>query len=213
VPGLAGLTDEPLAEHAADVAQLYMEGYLRSEICAALNLTKTQVANIIHELLMEGMPKRQMQIISDQEVRALHAAYVLGGVSIGRRARAIGVTGSTVRRRMRKLKLAVERQKAPRCPARTPAQAEQRVITALLMANVDELRKPQGLSLERLAHASDISMWTLQRMRGRLSDPPLTTVLRLFRGLGVTPGEPLNAMPLPIEPRARRPRESRKPAT
>jgi DNA-binding Xre family transcriptional regulator len=75
------------------------------------------------------------------------------------------------------------------------------VITALLMARVDELRRPRALSLERLAFASDVSWWTLQRLRSELSDPRLSALLRLCRGLGVTAGQLLDDLPLPVEPR------------
>jgi DNA-binding Xre family transcriptional regulator len=210
VPGLAVWTDKQTrADLAGDAAQLYMQGQLHAEIGTALNLTEAQVHKILSELLAEGMPKLERHEMSDRQVRAIHAAYVRGGASIDRRAEAMGFTGSAARQRMRGLKLPVGRQQAPRRPARTPAQAEQRVITALLMAGVDELRKPRGLSLERLAHESDISMWTLQQVRGDLSDPRLTTLLRLCRGLGVTPGELLEDLPLPTEPRLRRARTSR----
>jgi Cro/C1-type HTH DNA-binding domain len=90
---------------------------------------------------------------------------------------------------------------------RSRAHAEQRVITALLMARVEELRRgPPAVSLECLASASDVSVWTLQRLRRECSDPRLSTVLRLCRGLGVTAGELLDDLPLPIEPRPRRAR-------
>jgi DNA-binding Xre family transcriptional regulator len=88
--------------------------------------------------------------------------------------------------------------------AKSKAQAEQRVITGLLMAKIDELREPQTLSLERLAGAADVSLWTLHQLRGELSDPRLSTVLRLCRALGVSAGELLNDLPLPVEPRQRR---------
>lgn len=88
-------------------------------------------------------------------------------------------------------------------PARSRAHAEQRVITALLMARVDELRHARAQSLERLAGASDVSMWTLHQLRGEQSDPRLSTVLRICRGLGVTAGELLDELPLPTEPRQR----------
>jgi DNA-binding Xre family transcriptional regulator len=107
---------------------------------------------------------------------------------------------------MGELNLWAQRQTVAQRPARSRAHAEQRVITALLMAKVDELRKTQALSLERLAQASDISMWMLQQLRRDFSDPRLTTVLKLCRGLGVTAGELLDDLPLPIEARPRRPR-------
>jgi transcriptional regulator with XRE-family HTH domain len=103
---------------------------------------------------------------------------------------------------MRSLELPLERQDA-RSPARSAAHAEQRVITGLLMARVDELRRPRALSVEGLAGASDVAVWTLQQLRSDLSDPQLTTVLRLCRGLGVTAGQLLDDLPLPVEARPR----------
>jgi DNA-binding Xre family transcriptional regulator len=126
---------------------------------------------------------------SEAKVRAIHAAYVRGDWSIEDLAEAV--------------------ETEARKPARSRAHAEQRVITALLMARVDELRKPRALSLERLAFASDVSWSTLQHLRGGLSDPRLSTLLRLCRGLGVTAGELLDDLPLPVEPR---PRHARTPA-
>jgi hypothetical protein len=57
--------------------------------------------------------------------------------------------------------------------------------------------------LLRLAHESDLSMWTFYRMTERGSDPRLTTVLRLCRGLGVTASELLGDLPLPVQARPR----------
>jgi len=98
---------------------------------------------------------------------------------------------------------AIHDRQAAGKPARSLAHAEQRAITALLIARVDELRRSQALSVERLAGAAGISMWTLQRLRGELSDPRLSTVLRLCRALGVSAGELLDDLPLPVEPRVR----------
>lgn len=86
------------------------------------------------------------------------------------------------------------------------AHAEQRTITALLMAKIDELRAPLDLSLEGLAEMSGVSMWTLQSLRSEHADPRLTTVLRLCRGLGVTAGKFLGDLPVPVEPRRPGPR-------
>jgi DNA-binding Xre family transcriptional regulator len=194
------------AELAGDVAQLYMRGERHAAIGAALNLTGAQAHKILSELFAEGLPKLKRRGLSDEKVRAIHNAYIRGDGSIDGIADAVGFTGSAARRRMRTLELPLEREKEPRNPARSRAHAEQRVITALLMASVDELRRPQALSLERLAGASDVSMWTLHQLRGELSDPRLTTVLRLCRGLGVTAGELLDDLPLPAEARPRRAR-------
>jgi DNA-binding XRE family transcriptional regulator len=209
VPGLVVTGHGTRAELAGDVAQLYMQGKRHADIGGALNLTKAQAHRILSELFAEGMPKLERRSLSDERVRAIHAAYVRGDGSINKLVEAIGFTGSAARRRMRRLELPLERERQPRNPARSRAHAEQRVITALLMASVDELRKPRGLSRERLADVSDVSMWTLQRLSSELIDPRLSIVLRLCRGLGVTAGELLNDLPLPVEAR---PRALRAPA-
>jgi DNA-binding Xre family transcriptional regulator len=183
---------------AGEVAQLYAQEKQYAEIGEALNLTKAHVHKTLNELFAEGMPKLERRSPSEGKVRAIHAAYVRGDGSIENLAEAIGFTRSTAR----------ARQPAPK-PTRSRAHAEQRVITALLMARVDELRKPRALSLERLANASDLSIGTLHHLRGELTDPRLSTVLRLCRGLGVTARELLDDLPLPVEPR---PRHARTPA-
>jgi transcriptional regulator with XRE-family HTH domain len=93
--------------------------------------------------------------------------------------------------------------------ARTAARVEQQMITALLMARVDELRKARGLTVERLAQESDLAMSTIQGLREELRDPKLTTVLRLCRGLDATVQQLLGDLPLPVQPRPRIPREPR----
>jgi DNA-binding Xre family transcriptional regulator len=190
---------------ADDVAQLCRRGKQRGEIGEALSLPRAQIQKILSELFAEGTPTLERRRLSDEQVRAIHGAYVRGDGSIDKLAAAIGFAGSTARRRMRKLKLPLKRQ-AARKPARSRAHAEQRVITALLMARLDELRKPQALSIELLANVSDVSMGTLRQLRAELSDPRLTTVLRLCRGLGVTAGELLDGLPLPAEARPRQAR-------
>lgn len=143
MPAVAVWTDrQTRADLAGDVAYLYVQGKQHAEIATALNLTRAQTHRILSELFAQGMPKLRRHRMSDRQVRAIHAAYVRGGAPIDRRAQALGFTGSTARQRMRRLKLRVARQQAPRKPARTPAQAEQRVITALLVAGVDELPLP-----------------------------------------------------------------------
>jgi len=166
---------------AGDVAHLYVQEKQRAEIGGELNLPKGVVDKILNELFAEGMPKLERRSLSEEKVRAIHAAFVRGDGSIEDLAEAI--------------------ETEARRSARSRAHAEQRVITALLMARVDELRKPRALSLERLAFASDVSWWTLQHLRSEFSDPHLSTVLRLCRGLGVTAGELLHDLPLPVQPR------------
>jgi DNA-binding Xre family transcriptional regulator len=146
----------------------------------------------------DGLPGRHR--MTDAQVRAIHAGYLRGG-SIDELAAAIGFTGSTARRQIRKRKLPLKGQGA--------AHAEQQAITALLVARVHELRAVRGLSVERLAHASDLSMWTLPHITEHASDPRLSTVLRLCRGLGVTAGELLEDLPLPVQARPRRARDTR----
>jgi len=166
---------------AGDVAQLYAQEKQRAEIGGELNVPEAVVDKVLNELFAAGMPKLERRSVSEEKVRAIHRAFVRGDGSI------------------EDLAEAVERE--ARNPARSRAHAEQRVITALLMARVDELRKPLALSVERLACAADVSIGTLHRLRCELSDPRLTTVLRLCRGLGVTAGERLDDLPLPVEPR------------
>jgi DNA-binding Xre family transcriptional regulator len=102
---------------------------------------------------------------------------------------------------MRGEQLALDRQPVARKPAKSWAHPEQRVNTGLLTAKVDELRIRQAFSLQRLAAAAGLPTCTLHKLRGELSDPRLSTVLRLRHGLGVTAGEFLNYLPLPLEPR------------
>ncbi|MGO9322741.1 MAG: helix-turn-helix domain-containing protein [Solirubrobacteraceae bacterium] len=193
------------ADLACDVAQLYLQEKQRAEIGEALNLTVAQVHKLFDELFAEGMPKLQRHSMTDVQVRAIHAGYLRGG-SINELAKAIGFTGSAARRQMRKKKLPL-RHDMPL--AKTPAHAEQQMTTALLVARVHELRKVRGLTVEQLAHESDLSTSTLDKLREQLPNPHLMTVLRLCRGLDATPGDLLGHLPLPIEPR---PRLTRRPA-
>jgi IclR family pca regulon transcriptional regulator len=55
--------------------------------------------------------------------------------------------------------------------------------------------------------SSDLSLSTLTHLGGQVSDPRLSTVLRLCRGLGVTAGELLGGLPLPTEARLRQARQ------
>jgi DNA-binding Xre family transcriptional regulator len=193
------------ADLAGAVAQLYMQEEKHADIREALNLTGTQLQTILRDLVAEGMPKLKRHCMTDGQVRAIYARYLRGG-SIDELAAAIGFTGSAARRQMRKKKLPLRHQIGP---AKTSAHAEQQAITALLMDRVHELRTARGLSVERLAYESELSMWTLHHLREQLSDPRLTTVLRLCGALRAAPGDLLGDLPLPIEPR---PRLARRPA-
>jgi DNA-binding Xre family transcriptional regulator len=166
---------------AGDVAHLYVQEVQRVEIGGELNLPKAEVHKILSELFAEGMPKLERRSVSEAKVRAIYSAFVRGEGSIEDLAEVI--------------------EQEAREPARSRAHAEQRVITALLMARVEELRRSRALSLGRLAGVSGVSVATLQHLRNDLIDPRLSTVLRLCRGLGVTAGELLHDLPLPVQPR------------
>jgi DNA-binding Xre family transcriptional regulator len=143
--------------------------------------------------------------MTDAQVRAIHAVYLRGG-SIDGLAEAIGFTGATARREMHERELPLERDEDVRWPATTAAQAVQQLRTALLLDRIEQLRRARGLTLEQLARASDLSVSTLHHMRARLSDPRISTVMRLCNALGVTPGELARDLPLPTEARLRRAR-------
>jgi hypothetical protein len=141
--------------------------------------------------------------MTDEQVREVHAAYMRGERSIREGAEALGFSRATAQRRIHELGLEMRPARAWLKPASSLARAEQQVITELLLERVDVLRDSQGLSVARLAHASGLSLTTVENVRARLRDPRLTTVLRLCRGLGVAPGELLDGLPLPVEPRRR----------
>lgn len=170
-----------------------------------LGLSKGQVHETLGELFAEGMPKPVRRAMTDAQVRAIHAAYLRGG-SIDKLSEALGFTGSAARRKMHERGLPLKPHDNVRPPVKTWAHAEQYLITALLLDRVEQLRKARGLTLEHLAQASDLSQSTLQHMQAQLSDPRLTTVLRLCSGLGVTPGELAGELPLPTEAGRRRAR-------
>jgi DNA-binding Xre family transcriptional regulator len=148
-----------------------------------------------------GMSRRSA--MTDAQVRMVHAAYMRGEWTIREGAEAIGFSRATAQRRIHELGLEMRPTRKPR-QARTLAQAEQQAITERLVERIDVLRESQELSVARLAHASDLSLDTVQHVRAHLRDPRLTTVLKLCRGLDVAPGELLDDLPLPVERRRRR---------
>ncbi|MBA3807882.1 MAG: helix-turn-helix transcriptional regulator [Solirubrobacterales bacterium] len=81
------------------------------------------------------------------------------------------------------------------------ARKEQRVITALLMARVDALRRQRGLTCEQLAQRSGLAKSALDGMNERQASPSLITAVKICRGLEVAPGELLEDLPLPAEGR------------
>jgi DNA-directed RNA polymerase specialized sigma24 family protein len=62
----------------AELAQLYMQGVRRADIGEVLDLTRGEVHKVLGELFAEGMPKLKRRALSDEKVRAIHAAYVRG---------------------------------------------------------------------------------------------------------------------------------------
>ena len=192
---------------AGDVAHLYVLHEPHVEICRALKLTRAQLRRILAELFAEGMPKRARRVMTEAQVREVHRKYQAGAGSIDELSEAIGFTGGTARRRMRGMKLSLSHVPDMEPGSRrSSARAEQREITALVVARVDSLRVARGWSVERLAGASNVSMWTLFGLRRDVADPRLSTLLRLCNGLGVTSGELLGDLPLPVEPRTSRSR-------
>lgn len=197
---------EGTLEH--DVAHLYVLDKTHIEIRRALKLTKAQLLHILSDLFAEGMPKRYGHVMTEAQVRDIHRKYLAGAGSIDELLEAIGFTGDTARRWMRRMKPSLSQAPCsePVAPVRSPARAEQREITALVVARMDSLRAARGLSGERLAGAANVSMWTLFGLRRNVADPRLSTLLCLCRGLGVTSGELLGDLPLPIDPRTSRAR-------
>ncbi len=190
-----------------DVAHLYVLDKTHIEIRRTLKLTKAQLLHILADLFAAGMPKRQGHVMTEAQVRDIHRKYLSGTGSIDALSEGMGFTGDTARRWMRRMELSLSRAPTEHvAPVTSPARAEQREITALLVARVDSLRVARGWSVEWLAGVSNLSIWTLISLRRHLADPRLSTLLRLCNGLGVTSGELLGDLPLPVEPRTSRAR-------
>jgi predicted DNA binding protein len=88
-----------------------MNGESYKQIAAALALTDAQVHNILSELFAGGMPKLKRRALTDRQARAIHAAYLKGDGSLNKLAAAIGFSEATVRKRLRKLHLPMERER------------------------------------------------------------------------------------------------------
>jgi DNA-binding Xre family transcriptional regulator len=182
----------------SDVARLYSQGRTRAQIAELLDVRMSEVREILAGLFAQGMP-RIARRMTDAQVRAIYAAYQ-AGASIDRLAEAIGFTGSAARRQIHNRKLSLERRRSVRV-GKTGARGERELITGLLLlTRVDELRDRRSLTIEDLAQASGLSMSTLKGMRVHLSDPKLSTILKLCRGLGISPCEFVGDLPLPEGP-------------
>jgi hypothetical protein len=198
------------AELSSEVARLYLLKKTHHEIRRVLDLTKAQLLAVLADLFTEGMPKRQGHVMTEAQVREVYRMHIGGLGSIDDLAEAIGFTGGTARRRIKKMRLVAERASTSRRPpARTLAHAEQREITAVVVARVERLRSARGWSVERTARESDLSLFTLLNLRKRLTDPRLSTLLGLCKGLGVTSTELLGDLPLPMVARPRNGRVAR----
>jgi transcriptional regulator with XRE-family HTH domain len=57
-----------------------------------------------------------------------------------------------------------------------------------------ELRDQQGVSQDALARETDVHPTAIGRFERGAREPRLTTILRLARGLGVSPGELVNEL-------------------
>jgi DNA-binding Xre family transcriptional regulator len=186
----------------SDVAQLYNQRWTRTEIAQRLGVRIADVHKSLTGLFALGMPKTT-RCMTEAQVRAIHAAH-LDGASIDRLAEAIGFTGAGARRQLHRRKLALRRRSSTRKRKTARARDQHEMITGLvLLTRVDELRQQRGLTLEDLAKASGLSLSALKYMRAHLSDPKLSTLLKLCRGLGVTPGELVEGLPVPTKPRAK----------
>ncbi len=188
----------------ADVAQLYVGGKTWQAIADATDVPVSTVHAIMHELFNEGFPKLKRRKFSDQDARAAYRAYLRHDTTVRQVATTHGVHRTTVEQRWRTLGLLRKKPRRTKKP-RDTAHTAQQAVTKRLVERIDELREARGLTVENLAIASGLSNATVQAMRYALSDPKLTTVLHLCVGLGVTPGQLLDALPQP-GPRPRRPR-------
>ena len=194
----------------ADVAQLYVGGKTWQTIADATDVPVSTVHAILHELFNEGFPKLERRKFSDEDARAAYRAYLRRETTVRQVATAHGVHRTTVEQRWRTLCLVKKKPRRTKT-TRSAAHAAQQAMTGRLVERIDELREARRLTVENLAIASGLSNATVQHMRYALSDPQLTTVLHLCVGLGVTPGELLDALPQPTSARPRRPRGAVRP--
>jgi hypothetical protein len=172
VRSVSGLPSRPAGtELSSDIARPYLLEKTHHEIRRALNLTKAQLLAILADLFAEGMPERLGHVMTEVQVPEVHRMHVGGLGSIDDLAHAIGLTGGTSRRRIKKMGLVAAWTRTSRIPtARTPVHAERRTITAVGVPRVERLRSERGSSVERTALDSDLSLFTLLNLRKRLTD-------------------------------------------
>lgn len=73
-------------------------------------------------------------------------------------------------------------------------------LNAAFGAQVRKARREQGLSQYNLAHRMDIHPTAIGRIERGYREPRLATILRLARGLDVTPGTLLDELVTLVEP-------------
>jgi DNA-binding Xre family transcriptional regulator len=187
------------ADLESRIAHLYMQRWTRDEISELLDLRVSAVGEILAGLFALGMPSNRRRM-TEAQLRAIYRAY-LYGASIDKLAEAIGFTGSGARRQLHRRRLPLRRRGSTHRSKNAGTRDEHELITGLLLlTRIDELRRRRGLTIEDLAQASGLSLSALKYMRAHLSDPKLSTVLKLCRGLGVTPCELVEGLPVPTMP-------------
>lgn len=198
-PGRQKMTQQMSADLEGRVAHLYMQQWTRDEMAELLDLRVAAVGEILAGLFALGMPSNRRRM-TEAQIRAIYAAH-LEGASIDKLAEAIGFMGSGARRQLHSRGLPLRRRGSTHRSKNARTRGEHELITGLLLlTRIDELRRRRGLTIEGLAQASGLSLSPLKYMREHLSDPKLSTVLKLCRGLDVTPCELVEGLPVPAAP-------------
>jgi transcriptional regulator with XRE-family HTH domain len=65
----------------------------------------------------------------------------------------------------------------------------------ILGANVKRERERLGLTQEGLGHACDLNMTEISRLEHAKRDARLTTIVKVARGLGLSPSQLLDGIP------------------